>query len=89
MQRTLTVRNKGGTPHNFHIHGMTFDVLEYGGGPPELGGAKDTLHLQPGKTARIATRFRNDADPDHPYMFHCHLLAHDDRGMMGRFVVFG
>jgi FtsP/CotA-like multicopper oxidase with cupredoxin domain len=68
-----------------------FDVLEYGGGPPppELGGPKDTLYLQPGKTARIATRFGDYADPDHPYMFHCRLLAHDDRGMMGQVVMTG
>jgi FtsP/CotA-like multicopper oxidase with cupredoxin domain len=22
-----------------------------------------------------------------PYMFHCHILQHEDRGMMGQFVV--
>jgi FtsP/CotA-like multicopper oxidase with cupredoxin domain len=24
-----------------------------------------------------------------PYMFHCHILQHEDRGMMGQFVVVG
>jgi hypothetical protein len=26
-------------------------------------------------------------DRDAPYMFHCHILEHEDRGMMGQFVV--
>jgi FtsP/CotA-like multicopper oxidase with cupredoxin domain len=32
-------------------------------------------------------QFRDYADPDTPYMFHCHLLPHEDAGMMGQFVV--
>ena len=32
-------------------------------------------------------RFTDYADPDTPYMFHCHLLRHEDQGMMGQFVV--
>ncbi len=32
-------------------------------------------------------RFADYADPDTPYMFHCHLLSHEDHGMMGQFVV--
>jgi FtsP/CotA-like multicopper oxidase with cupredoxin domain len=27
------------------------------------------------------------SDPTTPYMFHCHLLQHEDNGMMGQFVV--
>ena len=27
------------------------------------------------------------ADPVNPYMFHCHILEHEDVGMMGQFVV--
>ncbi len=32
-------------------------------------------------------RFEDYADPDSPYMYHCHLLRHEDAGMMGQFVV--
>lgn len=32
-------------------------------------------------------RFDDYADPNHSYMFHCHLLLHEDDGMMGQFVV--
>jgi FtsP/CotA-like multicopper oxidase with cupredoxin domain len=26
-------------------------------------------------------------DPDLPYMYHCHILEHEDAGMMGQFTV--
>ena len=45
------------------------------------------MYLPPGTTATIAVRFREFADPDTPYMFHCHLLAHEDHGMMGQYLV--
>jgi FtsP/CotA-like multicopper oxidase with cupredoxin domain len=31
--------------------------------------------------------FTDYADPTMPYMYHCHLLRHEDQGMMGQFVV--
>jgi FtsP/CotA-like multicopper oxidase with cupredoxin domain len=32
-------------------------------------------------------RFTDFADAATPYMFHCHVLRHEDQGMMGQFVV--
>jgi FtsP/CotA-like multicopper oxidase with cupredoxin domain len=34
-------------------------------------------------------RFNDHTDPNTPYMCHCHLLQHEDDGMMGQFVVLG
>jgi hypothetical protein len=31
--------------------------------------------------------FADYTDPNAPYMYHCHMLWHEDRGMMGQFVV--
>lgn len=86
---TWTVRNSNGMPHNFHVHDVQFRVLEVNGEapPPELRGPKDTVFLPNGATMRIAMRFDGPADPDTPYMYHCHLLYHEDEGMMGQFVV--
>ncbi|MFI2351346.1 multicopper oxidase domain-containing protein [Streptomyces sp. NPDC019443] len=86
---TWTVRNDHGTPHNFHVHDVQFRVLEVDGKqpPPELRGAKDTVFVPPHKTVKLAMRFDGPADPDTPYMYHCHLLYHEDLGMMGQFVV--
>ncbi|MFB8004344.1 multicopper oxidase family protein [Nocardia sp. NPDC056000] len=84
-----TVRNADGMPHNFHVHDVQFAVVEVDGHapPPALRGPKDTVFLPPGGTVKLALRFDGPADPNTPYMFHCHLLWHEDLGMMGQFVV--
>lgn len=86
---TWTVRNDNGTPHNFHVHDVQFRILEVNGErpPPHLRGAKDTVFVPSGSTVKLAMRFDGPADPDTPYMYHCHLLSHEDGGMMGQFVV--
>lgn len=83
------VHNADGNPHNFHVHDVQFQVAEYDGRepPPHLLGWKDTVFLPPGTDAELLVRFTDYADPDTPYMFHCHLLLHEDQGMMGQFVV--
>lgn len=83
------VRNSAGTPHNFHVHGVSFKALTYAGEspPPQLGGWKDTVYVPPGETVRLLVRFGDYPDPKTPYMFHCHILQHEDRGMMGQYVV--
>jgi blue copper oxidase len=78
------VRNGSGTPHNFHLHDVRFRIVE---GSGDLGGWKDTVYVAPGETVRFLVRFGDYADPRTPYMFHCHVLQHQDRGMMGQFVV--
>jgi blue copper oxidase len=73
--------------HPFHVHGVRFRVLsENGAAPrPENTGWKDTL-LVPGE-AEIIARFDQSARQETPYMFHCHILEHEDAGMMGQFTV--
>jgi FtsP/CotA-like multicopper oxidase with cupredoxin domain len=75
--------------HNFHIHGVQFQVLDIDGEPPPpyLRGWKDTVAVVAGTTTRLIVRFGPYADPDVPYMYHCHKLRHEDLGMMGQFVV--
>lgn len=83
------VHNAVGTPHNFHLHDVQFQVLDVAGRPPppELSGWKDTVYVAPGTRVRLLVQFTDYADPDVPYMFHCHLLRHEDAGMMGQFAV--
>jgi FtsP/CotA-like multicopper oxidase with cupredoxin domain len=83
------VENRSGTPHSFHPHDVRFRVLEYAGGPPppEVSGLQDTVFVPPNETVRLVTRFEDYADAHTPYMFHCHILEHEDNGMMGQFVV--
>ncbi len=83
------VHNIDGQAHNFHIHDTQFRILAVNGGPssPQLAGLKDTVLVLPGQTIRLLVRFTDFSDAQTPYMFHCHLLTHEDKGMMGQFVV--
>lgn len=84
------VTNGSGTHHNFHIHDVQFAVVDAAGTPvndPLLGGRKDTVFIPPNTTVRLLVRFGSNSDPTMPYMYHCHLLRHEDDGMMAQFVV--
>jgi FtsP/CotA-like multicopper oxidase with cupredoxin domain len=83
------VTNSSGNPHNFHIHDVQFRIVDYDGEPPppRLAGPKDTVFIPPRTTARLAVRFSDYTDPTTPYMLHCHVLRHEDNGMMAQFTV--
>ena len=83
------LRNGSDNQHVFHVHGVSFTIVAYDRGPPppERAGLKDSVLLPPGSTVRLAVRFERWEDASTPYLFHCHLLAHEDHGMMGQFVV--
>jgi hypothetical protein len=76
-------------PHPFRIHDVQFHILDRSGvpPPPEEAGQKEVVLVYPGENLRFITRFEDHADPDIPYMYHCHYLAHEDGGMMRQFVV--
>jgi len=75
--------------HPFHIHDIQFYILDINGSPPPQGqhGQKDVVLVQPGDTVRFITQFETFADNNTPYMYHCHILHHEDEGMMGHFLV--
>jgi len=75
--------------HPFHIHHGQFQILDRDGVPPSADerGFKDTAKVGPGQTLRFIMRFENFSDPDTAYMYHCHILEHEDNGMMGQFTV--
>lgn len=76
-------------PHNFHIHDVQFRILDIDGSPPPrwLDGWTDTIPVFPNQTSRLIMRFEDYADDRIPYMMHCHMLQHEDKGMMGQFLV--
>jgi FtsP/CotA-like multicopper oxidase with cupredoxin domain len=75
--------------HNFHIHEVAFRILDVNGAPPPAyqHGPKDTVFVPKKAKVRLAVRFGKFTDPAVPYMYHCHILRHEDKGMMGQFVV--
>jgi FtsP/CotA-like multicopper oxidase with cupredoxin domain len=73
--------------HPFHVHGTSFQVLSHNGAPLDFAttGWKDTVLVE--GRAQLLVRFMHPADDAAPYMFHCHILEHEDAGMMGQFAV--
>ncbi|WP_022886155.1 multicopper oxidase family protein [Glaciibacter superstes] len=86
---TWTISNSSDRAHNFHIHGTQFAVNAVNGAAPEPQnrGWKDTIFIAPGDTAELIVPFSSFADPSTPYMYHCHMLWHEDQGMMAQYVL--
>jgi len=84
-----TLTNQTMVAHPFHIHDVHFYILDRDGNPPPTKerGKKDVVLIQPNETVRIIMKFEDFADTTTPYMYHCHILMHEDDGMMGQFVV--
>lgn len=74
--------------HPFHIHGTQFRILSENGKAPAAHrtGWKDTVWVE-GGVSEVLVKFDHDAPKEHAYMAHCHLLEHEDTGMMLGFTV--
>ena len=74
--------------HPFHIHGTQFRILSENGKAPAAhrAGWKDTVRVE-GGVSEVLVKFDHDAPKEHAYMAHCHLLEHEDTGMMLGFTV--
>ncbi len=83
------VTNSSGMAHPLHLHNRHFQVLDIDGQAPEpsLAGWKDTILVRPDQVVRLLVEFRGTPDEEFPYMFHCHILEHEDGGMMGQFYI--
>ena len=75
-----------GMAHPFHVHGALFRVLSIEGEPPpaHLAAWKDTLLVE--DKAELLVAFDRPAMRTHPFMFHCHILEHEEAGLMGQYV---
>jgi blue copper oxidase len=75
--------------HPVHIHGCQFRIISQDGKPPEpqRAGWKDVAPISAGGLSEILVRFPHPAGRDDPYMAHCHILEHEDSGMMAQFTV--
>lgn len=84
-----TLVNKTLVAHPFHIHDIEFNLVEKSGQPPMSyeKGWKDVVLVLPGDSVKFIAKFETFADNKTPYMYHCHLLHHEDDGMMGSFLV--
>jgi FtsP/CotA-like multicopper oxidase with cupredoxin domain len=83
-------------PHSMHVHGLQFRVLErsiagaFEGDYASVrhgfvdAGWKDTVLVMPGERVRVLLRFE-----DYPglFLYHCHMLEHEDTGLMRNYRV--
>jgi len=85
------VTNAMGMNHNFHIHATHFQLLERNGSANNVAanerGYKDTVYIPPGESVKLILKMTDYTDSSKAYMYHCHILEHEDAGMMGQFVV--
>jgi bilirubin oxidase len=85
-----SLTNQTPIAHPFHIHDVQFFILDINGNAPplELQGYNDVVLVPGGNgTVRFIAEFKDYANDSIPYMYHCHMLTHEDMGMMGQFLV--
>ncbi|NJR59429.1 MAG: multicopper oxidase family protein [Cyanobacteria bacterium CRU_2_1] len=66
--------------HPFHLHINSFQVISRNGQPEPYLAWKDTVLIRGGETVRIRVPFRDFVGKT---VYHCHILDHEDLGMMG------
>lgn len=79
-----TITNTSGEVHPFHIHTEHFQVMSVDGAPKPFTGWQDTVPVpyeQNGVPGRVVIRIAF-TDFTGKVMFHCHIAAHEDSGMM-------
>jgi FtsP/CotA-like multicopper oxidase with cupredoxin domain len=79
-----TLRNVTTEDHPFHIHVNDFQVISVNGKPHHASGLQDVViipHKHNGKPGEVVIRIPFDQFTGH-FVFHCHILAHEDGGMM-------
>jgi FtsP/CotA-like multicopper oxidase with cupredoxin domain len=74
------IENLVGLDHPFHLHGFQFQVLDRNGVPEPYRSWKDVVNVPKHQTVRFIVRYDNYPGK---WMFHCHILDHEDHGMMG------
>ena len=84
-----TIENRAREAHSFHIHQLHFQLLDRDGKPVNEPALRDTIDIPswdgvsahyPSVKLRMDFRGKNITGT---FVFHCHILEHEDGGMMG------
>lgn len=70
-------------PHPFDFHGMQFRVIDRNGKTTPLNeqSFKDTVNIEARENVKIIVEYKVDGI----MMYHCHILEHEENGMMDQF----
>jgi len=74
----LAIDNQTAWYHPIHLHGHSFRVITRNGTTTQYQEWRDTVLIPPRERAEIAFVADNPGD----WMFHCHILDHQEAGMM-------
>jgi FtsP/CotA-like multicopper oxidase with cupredoxin domain len=72
--------NKAGMDHPFHLHVHPFQVISRNGQPEPTAIWRDTVMVKAYETVTIRIWFKDNPGKT---VYHCHILDHEDKGMMG------
>jgi len=87
-----TIENRSNEDHVFHIHQIHFQVLEVNGQAVDDTAIRDTVRIPywtgsgPYPSVKLSMDFR-DPNISGTFVYHCHILDHEDLGMMGEIQV--
>jgi FtsP/CotA-like multicopper oxidase with cupredoxin domain len=87
-----TIENHALETHAFHIHQIHFMMLEVNGKPVPNQDLRDTIEIPfwsgtgPYPSVKVRMDFR-DPTIAGTFVFHCHILLHEDMGMMHKIQV--
>jgi FtsP/CotA-like multicopper oxidase with cupredoxin domain len=82
-----TIRNDSDDLHLFHIHQVGFQVVEVNGKPVPFTGYIDNVLVPERGAVKLRLPFTNPLILGR-FMFHCHVLTHEDKGMMANIEVY-
>jgi suppressor of ftsI len=82
-----TIRNSSEELHVFHIHQLPFQVISENGRPVPFGGLLDTVSVPIHGEVKIRLAFTDPIIVGR-FLFHCHILEHEDKGMMAQIEVY-
>jgi FtsP/CotA-like multicopper oxidase with cupredoxin domain len=74
----MIINNQTDMAHPIHLHGHTFEVTEIDGKPVTDGAMRDTVFVMPHSTVKV----QFDSDNPGKWVVHCHMLYHQEAGMM-------
>lgn len=78
-----TIKNTSNEQHVFHIHQTDFQVVSINGEPQDFYGYNDIANIPEQGEIEIIIPFTDPVIVGAPFVYHCHILAHEDKGMMG------
>ena len=97
-----TITNNSNESHPIHLHETKFNIIARKNlagtangtavttnGLPAAWetGWKDTVYVPRNEQVQIIVKFDQYASNTDPYMFHCHMITHEEENFMGQFLV--